>query len=582
MKKLLLLLFAAFSMQVSAQHYVWESFGENVYGNYGGGEAISRDHAGNLYVLASYEKAVAIQGDTIPDPGFNNPDLYLAKFNAQGQKISIKHFGSPKLDLALDMAIDDSANIYIFQHSYASNINMGDTIIHMVEGVVIKLDSSGNFKWASQIPYSCGRNIEISKGYLFVARCSGLYKLSLDSGIILSTLAYSIDGGPAGMCSAPNGDLLITYNNKANFSVGGFTITHTPSPIGDGGNIAILRVDTAMQVKSLKAYGYFTGTDNAPVAADSNNVYVVTPNYSTVYFGTDSILPNSCAFLKMDSLLNPVSTTELFNSANIETNALIMSGNALYLGGKYGNAFYLNNGDSLPPAVNGDNLIVKFDLNGNAIYGSGSGRQGATERINDLVADGNGNYYFSGLVYGGNPTYECNTQFVNPGMQLVAFNDSLYVVPQPTITQNGLLLTATTNFTETIQWYLNGIAIQGANGQQYTATQNGTYTVVYSNRFNCSKTSKAIVILNVGISDKQLESFSIYPNPFQNEVTVKLDEFSVPVTVTICDFSGRKLVQKEVSDVSQTFDMSAFSNGIYIFQFQNAKGIISKKVIKGN
>jgi hypothetical protein len=79
-----------------------------------------------------------------------------------------------------------------------------------------------------------------------------------------------------------------------------------------------------------------------------------------------------------------------------------------------------------------------------------------------------------------------------------------------------------------------------------------------------------------------MNSFSIYPNPFRNEVTVELDEITGPATITICDLSGRKLFQKEISGISQTFDMSEFSNGIYIFQFQNTKGIITKRVIKSN
>jgi hypothetical protein len=573
MKKLFTLLFITIALQSSAQHYLWETFGENVTGNSGGGEELSRDNAGNLYVLSTYSESVVIQGDTIPYPGFGNGDLYLAKFNAQGQKISLKHFGSPGLDIAFDMTTDDSANVYIFEHTYAFNIDLGDTILNLWEDVLIKLDSSGNFKWATQIPYtpSCGKSIAISKGSMYVTSCAGLHKLSLDSGIILSTLNYSFNG-IRGMCVAPNGDLVLTYNNTATTTIGGFTINTTPSASGTGGNIAILRVDTALQVKSLKAYGNFTGTAAAPVTADTNNVYVVTTANSTVYFGTDSILPNSCAFLKMDTLLDPVATTELFNASFAETNVLTMSTSGIYLGGNYGTPIILNNGDSLPLAFNGDNLIVKFDFNGNVIYAAGSGGFGATDRINDMTNDGNGTCYFSGLLYGGFPIYECMSYAVKPGMQLVAFNDSLYVVPDPIINQNGLLLTATPNFTDTVQWYLNGVAIPGATSQQYMVTQNGTYTVVYTNRFNCSKTSNSITITNVGISEVVSDfSFSVYPNPVSNVLTVAGLKLTDGDEIKICNVVGKEIYFNKINQEVRSLKIQTlnFLNGVYFIEIKS-------------
>ncbi len=593
MKKPLTLLFFLITVNLSAQHYVWETFGGYVaQGTSETGQAMVRDNAGNLYVASHINFPVALQGDTVfpLNPGLN--DIYIAKFNPQGQHIWIKKFGAvANSDVVLDMAIDDSANLYVFDHSFAFDIVFEDTVVmNLANAIVFKLDSTGHFKWASQIPYtlSCGKFAAVSNNYLFVESCSGLHKLSLDSGIIQSALSFNI-GGSAGMCVAPNGDIIMTHHNgTSSVSIGGITVNNIPSANGTGGNLTILRVNTALQVKSFKAYGDYVSTADAPVAADNNNVYITTPLNFTNYFGTDSIVPpvgkTSVAVLKMDTMLNPVFAKELFKSNLVETAALLMDNNGLYLGGNYGAALYLNNGDTLPPASNGDNLIVKFDYNGNAIYGTGSGRVGGTDRIYDLASDGNGTVYFSGYQ-GSNPVFDCITPITHEGMELVAFNDSLYIVPSPSINQNGLLLTATPNFTDTIQWYLNGVAIPSANSQQYNVTQNGIYTVVYTNRFNCSKTSNSITINNVGVNEIANEfGVMVYPNPVSDELTVSGFQFTVNDEIKIVDVVGKNIYSEKIKILTSYLKLqtSHLEDGVYFLEIISSNKKSVSKIIKSN
>ena len=69
----------------------------------------------------------------------------------------------------------------------------------------------------------------------------------------------------------------------------------------------------------------------------------------------------------------------------------------------------------------------------------------------------------------------------------------------PTISQAGLTLTSSSATGN--QWYLNGILIPGATGTTYTATANGTYTVVVTTGGCSSATSAPVVIINVGIDE---------------------------------------------------------------------------------
>lgn len=57
---------------------------------------------------------------------------------------------------------------------------------------------------------------------------------------------------------------------------------------------------------------------------------------------------------------------------------------------------------------------------------------------------------------------------------------------------NSTVISATSTFGNTYQWYRNGIAINGANAATYSAAQAGSYTVVIQ-RDGCTNTSNAIV-----------------------------------------------------------------------------------------
>ena len=204
-------------------------------------------------------------------------------------------------------------------------------------------------------------------------------------------------------------------------------------------------------------------------------------------------------------------------------------------------------------------------------------------KVKSLATNNEGVFYVGGKLSGiSNPIFSCTPRDANKGLYLGKFTEEPDAAPQPSITISGGLLTASPVFTGNIQWFLNGDSIAGATNQTHTVAANGNYTVAYSYIPACVSVSTVTIFSTLGTPDNQLNSFAIYPNPFRNEVTVELDEFPGPATITICDFSGRKLVQKEISDISHTFDMSSFSNGIYIFQFQNTKGIITKRVIKSN
>lgn len=119
---------------------------------------------------------------------------------------------------------------------------------------------------------------------------------------------------------------------------------------------------------------------------------------------------------------------------------------------------------------------------------------------------------------------------------------SAFAAPNvPVIMQLGDLLY--TFSTDDLQWYLNGEPIPGANSEELSVEENGTYTVVATNgETGCTATSPPFVLLNVGVNEvvEGSASASLVPNPVDHSSKL---QFKLPYTqnveVSISDALGR-------------------------------------------
>ena len=107
--------------------------------------AIINDALGNVYVAnAAYQ--------------FSGSDISLVKYSNQGNEIWAKKYSPPvgTDDLPSDLAIDDSANVYLTGHitlTYTTNFNF----------ITLKYDSAGNLKWNASFTDSLGNSPDYGK-----------------------------------------------------------------------------------------------------------------------------------------------------------------------------------------------------------------------------------------------------------------------------------------------------------------------------------------------------------------------------------------------------------------------------------
>ena len=154
-------------------------------------------------------------------------------------------------------------------------------------------------------------------------------------------------------------------------------------------------------------------------------------------------------------------------------------------------------------------------------------------------------------------------------------NVTVNAVPQPTLSFSGGVL-GTDPFAG-YQWYLNGVAISGATGQNWTPVHNGNYSVTVVNAAGCSSSAGPIPITSLGVT--QISSavpVQIYPNPARNAVHIAAP---VVVDVQVKDVQGRVvLTGRHVQDIV----IGSLDNGIYFIAVFNTDGrmLVTQKLVK--
>jgi photosystem II stability/assembly factor-like uncharacterized protein len=142
---------------------------------------------------------------------------------------------------------------------------------------------------------------------------------------------------------------------------------------------------------------------------------------------------------------------------------------------------------------------------------------------------------------------------------------------KPVITVSGNTLTSSS--VSGNQWYLNGVLIPGATGQQYSATIAGIYTVLV-NQAGCSSAFSdgynllITAVPNVSVSDGGIR---IYPNPvFYNKFIIEIKNYRV-VNLIMFDIHGKSVLQKSLIDGINHISVPTLESGMYILKFNDKK-----------
>ena len=114
------------------------------------------DGAGNLYVVGLTRGALPGQ-TSLGDVGY---DAYLRKYDSGGNELWTRQFGTPQSDHASDVAVDGGGNVYVvgitFDDSLSGQADLGEGDVYLR-----KYDSDGNKLWTRQ---SGSRDLDMANG----------------------------------------------------------------------------------------------------------------------------------------------------------------------------------------------------------------------------------------------------------------------------------------------------------------------------------------------------------------------------------------------------------------------------------
>jgi len=103
---------------------------------------ITLDHVGNIYVCGS------TKGTFPGQVSAGDQDVFIAKFDKNGNQIWVKQFGTPELDVPIGIALDQLGNIYICGHTdgtFPGQVSSGGS-----DAFIAKFDKNGNQVWIKQ------------------------------------------------------------------------------------------------------------------------------------------------------------------------------------------------------------------------------------------------------------------------------------------------------------------------------------------------------------------------------------------------------------------------------------------------
>jgi hypothetical protein len=149
----------------------------------------------------------------------------------------------------------------------------------------------------------------------------------------------------------------------------------------------------------------------------------------------------------------------------------------------------------------------------------------------------------------------------------------------PTITQNGAKLISSSGVGN--QWYLNNTLITGATSQTFTATTNGSYTVIVTNNSCSSSASNAVNMIAAGLEDEKIiAGVSVYPNPSNGVFNLIVPQGQV-YEATVTDLTGKVLFTRTVKEANTKLNLKNTAKGIYVLKLvSNGKTIVRKIAVE--
>lgn len=632
MKRLYLFLLAGFIAisSIRAQNFHWAS-------KIGGVEqdavaAVATDVNGNVITTGYF------WGTADFDPGTGTfymtssgeYEAYIQKLDASGNLVWAKKIGSVWSDYGLDINTDASGNIYVMGifrgivdfDPGPSPFNMGSSTSINHDIFLLKLDAGGNFVWAVQKQATNQVNRYVSGGqftidnnnniYMAYAFCDNQQGQSSyitiekidNSGTSLWSKQINKAAGssftpyllPPSIALDGTGNVIVagSFLREIDFDPdGNYELTTNGSQNG-----YVLKLDNTgdfVWVKQLECnFPWFSNI--LDVAIDVNNdIYAVgrfagtvdfDPNAPTQSQTSISSLGHSMFIWKLTGAGNFTWMKQYGNGGNNVLNAVTTDAQGnIYTTGYFETSAHFTTSPLTSVNNSGDVVTLKLDNNGGYVWARQMGGS-SSEAGYAIAVNNNGDVFTAGGFYA-----TVNFDYLGAGFNLTSagnldgFIQKTAVCPiiDITVAQSGSTLTANASGGGVQYQWLNcntGLIIPGASNKTYNPATTGNYAVIIT-AGNCSDTSACFNAFGVGIDYIQAGAVSIYPNPTDGNLAIRLGKTYTDVQLIITTQVGQLVAAEEYKNTAAVQTMFDGPAGVYFVTIIADGHVISHdKIVK--
>ncbi len=164
-------------------------------------------------------------------------------------------------------------------------------------------------------------------------------------------------------------------------------------------------------------------------------------------------------------------------------------------------------------------------------------------------------------------TYTVTFNVIGTNGTLAATVDAASITSPATVNAGkNVIFTATPDANYSVkEWKLDGTIVSGNTSNTYTLSNlaaNSTVTVEFK--------------LNVGVNEAAQNVVSIYPNPANNVVNVKMD--NIIHKIAVVNMNGQVVAESVINNMEGSINTSSIANGMYFLRIETANGITMNKI----
>lgn len=491
---------------------------------------IAIDSIQNAYITGSTESTDVIGAGGYQSSKSTKSDAFIAKFDIIGNKLWSTYYGGIDKDNAENLVVDKNGDIYIVGETKSIDVfgTGGHQSNHYNDNknydvFIAKFNNNGHRIWGT---YYGGNAFEMPSDL----------KLDFKGNIYIS-----------GSTTSTN---IIGEDGYQDF-------------IGGSQDAFFAIFDTSGQRKYGSYYGGNSVDEANCIVLDSENcVHLAGFTYSTDVIGYGGF--QTTGGTSMDAFIVKFKTTSLSIKASYLNDHEFCSGKTIRI--PINKTGIFNKGNSF-----------KIEISNSLGYFSsptviGSQSDSTLDFIDATFPFFKTTSWFYRLRVSSTDPYILGNQ---NGTDL-----TIYYIPEtPIIGTNGYALYSSILIGN--QWYDENGAISGATSKYYTPSKSGEY-YVFVTVDGCTSDISNKLYYKLGAMEEKANSslLNIYPNPFNNELIIELNQLYNNANVSIIDLQGTEVLHQQLYSLKTIIQTANIPKGFYFLKFQTKATIEMLKIVK--